>query len=475
MSNQQKRGFRLPWAPDRDPDEGVAAATIDADALDTPAAVSDEPDEGTAPISGATSPAMTTDAVPAASDVPDVTPEAEMIDAENEAKDRIERARNVGAWPTTEWSAAPQKGNPDESTAHVGAPPNEDPATSHPPVDPARVPRRENPLVAGLVKAMREAALASRAETTSRLAAEATARVEAIRAEATTQSADLRKRVDDDISRIREWSKGEMARIRAETEGRIETRRAEAINETKAHGDAVEHLIEQVQGQVSAFEADMDSFFEQLLAETDPAKLATLAERAPEPPDLSGELPTLTGEWQDATWSSDDSSGVMADAGDVAEAHDDTPFADDANTGPQAEAAPADALGAAAAAEAEAEATEGLEMPAGDGWPAAVLAAASRKDEGHNNAAGDAGHSRLLVSGLTSVAGISAFKGAVGQLPGVRSVSVTSGERGVFIFTVSHEPEADIAEAVTSLTNFSVRITEASGDSVSVTADEPAA
>jgi hypothetical protein len=73
------------------------------------------------------------------------------------------------------------------------------------------------------------------------------------------------------------------------------------------------------------------------------------------------------------------------------------------------------------------------------------------------------------------VAGISAFKGAVGQLPGVRSVSVSSGERGVFIFTVNHEPDADIAEAISSLTSFAARITEASGDSLTVTAHEPAA
>src|SRR4029078_724274 len=87
---------------------------------------------------------------------------------------------------------------------------------------------RTNPLVAGLIKAMREAALASRAETTTRLQAEASARVETIRTDATEESAAPRKRVDEDIAGIRDWSKGEMARIRQETEARIEARRAEA-------------------------------------------------------------------------------------------------------------------------------------------------------------------------------------------------------------------------------------------------------
>ena len=142
---------------------------------------------------------------------------------------------------------------------------------------------------------MREAALASRAETTTRLQAEAAARIEAIRAESTDEAAALRKRVDEDIAGVRDWSKVEMARIRAETEHRIEERRADAINESQRHLDAVEELVGQVQTTVATFEADMDRFFERLLAETDPARLASLAEQAPEPPDLSGELPKATG------------------------------------------------------------------------------------------------------------------------------------------------------------------------------------
>jgi len=76
---------------------------------------------------------------------------------------------------------------------------------------------------------------------------------------------------------------------------------------------------------------------------------------------------------------------------------------------------------------------------------------------------------------LTSVAGISAFKGAVGGLPGVRSVSVSTGERGVFVFTVNHEEDTDLGAAVSSLSTFAAEITETTGNSLSVTAHEPAA
>jgi len=109
-------------------------------------------------------------------------------------------------------------------------------------------------------------------------------------------------------------------------------------------------------------------------------------------------------------------------------------------------------------------------------WPTSVLAAARRTlhTDADFQAAGVA-NTRLLVNGLNSVAGISAFKGALGQLPGVRSVSVSSGEPGVFIFTVVHTPETDLQDGIAGLTAFSARVTDASGDSLTVVAQEPAA
>ena len=82
---------------------------------------------------------------------------------------------------------------------------------------------------------------------------------------------------------------------------------------------------------------------------------------------------------------------------------------------------------------------------------------------------------RLLVNGLLSVAGISAFKGALGQLPGVRSVSVSSGEPGVFVFAVSHDPGVDLDSGVASLDGFSAQITDATDDGFTVIAHEPVA
>jgi len=506
MSSTQKRGFRLPWAAERDPDDSATAALLDSLKNPKPGAVSDDLGEGPFGRAEPTPPVQTTDAAPAAPDVPEVSAEAEMLETESPTQDRLERAAG-DVWPTSDRSDAAEQAND-------GGPAAPAPRRAE---SEARVPRRENPLVAGLVKAMREAALASRSETTTRLQAEASARIEAIRASSTHEAAALRKRVDEDIAGIREWSKVEMARIRAETEHRIESRRAEAIAESQRHLSEVEELVVQVQGTVNAFEADMDRFFEQLLAESDPARLAALAEQAPDPPDLGVDVPFVPADWADASpvaeattaaeaeaeaateteataaaeAASETEATAAAEAASETEATAAAEAESEADAGAETETATveieadsetaeteaaADPLEAADAAEAEAEATEGIDMAAGDQWPAAVLAAARRGDAMSADASPDGvGHSRLLVSGLTSVAGISAFKGAVGQLPGVRSVSVSSGERGVFIFTVSHESDTDIAEAVSSLTNFAVRITEASDESVSITAHEPAA
>jgi hypothetical protein len=387
------------------------------------------------------------DAAPAVSDVPETTAEAEMFDTDSAPAPSANGARPENAtwgatWPTTDRSAS---GDRDKaaSSDDDAAPPAAEAAASAPqpsiPVESEpRAARRDNPLVAGLVKAMREAAIASRDETTARLDSEASARTEQLRTEATDETAALRKQVDDDITGIRDWSKAEMARIRQETEERIEARRAQAIEENKRHSEEVERRVEAVQATIAAFGVEMARFYEELLAESDPARLASLAERAPEPPDLSTEA----------------LASMSADQDREA-------------------AAP---LEAQAAAEAEAEATEGLDMTESAEWPAAALAARLGVAAETEPADGEAaGRTQLLVSGLSSVAAISAFKGAVGQLPDVSAVSVTTGEQGVFIFNVGHEPDADLASALAGLGGFTVVLTDASDGSITVTANEAAA
>ena len=459
MSNNEKRGFRLPWGGERSPEDGAGAATLER--------LDGTEDTGDATSAGPFRLAPT-------------TPEAAMIDSEASTTESAEAPPVVDAdapsgWPTTDNRNAAAATAADRPAIRVDSP---------------RPARRDNPLVAGLVKAMREAAVASRAETTTRLQAEATSRVEAIRARATTETADLKKRADDDVAEIRDWSKSELARIRQQTEDRIEARKGELTSEVERHASAVERLVDQVQTTVSEFEADMDRFFEQLLAENDPAKLAGLAERAPEPPDLTDEAPSAMAfteaaiaepePFVDHTW---DVPSVPAPDAMAEESAADAPA--DATVEPEGvaeavaepEAAPEPeapaVLQADDAAEAEAAASEGLDPHAIEAWPTVAPAAQKADavaDPGNDGNGPDS--TRLFVHGLSSVAQISSFKGGLAAVHGVRSVSVSSGERGVFIFSVSHDPGVDLDSGVAGLSAFTARVTDATDDGFTVSVGE---
>ena len=448
MSSQQKRGFRLPWGAERAPDgDGSAAATLDPASPDpTTGVASDDLGEGPFRLAGA-SPMPTTEEAPASSDVPEDTAEAAMIDTQ--AQSQSSPDTGDGGWPYTDRRTSAQ---------HAA---DEEVAAARPPINAvgeARPPRRDNPLVAGLVKAMREAAIASRDETISRLQAEAETRVTSIRTRATSEAGELKQRAETDIVEIRDWSKAEIARIREQTENRIEARKSELTDETERHAASVERLVAEVQSVVETFESDMDRFFQRLLAENDPARLAALAEQAPDAPDLSGDGPAAID---------------MLDSA-VTEAVAPQAVAPDLDHAPEAPEVP-EALEADAAAAAEVAASEGLDMGESTEWPAAALAASPVEDVASDTTDADSGATRLLVSGLGSVAGISALKGALGQLDGVHTVSVSSGERGEFVFAISHEPGLDLASGVASLPGFEARITGATDDGITVVAHEPAA
>ena len=299
MTTTEKRGFRLPWGADgrrpgdeADVDPGEAASAVLTPATDLAPAIApsgpgtsvrsgsmlrrnQDEELGRGPFDLAPTDEVET-AASAESLVDVVEPAAKPKPAETAEASAASEAPATPAEPATAWPEVDRRGSP----AHV--------ATDAPP--PARhaaveaVPRKANPLVAGLVKAMRDAARAARDETTARMRADAAARADQIRLEAVAAGAALKKRADEDVTGIREWSRAEAARIRQETESRIAERKARLATETQAHAAATEKLNGELKDAIVAFEAEMERFFDQLLKEDDPARLATLAERLPEPP-----------------------------------------------------------------------------------------------------------------------------------------------------------------------------------------------
>jgi len=181
-------------------------------------------------------------------------------------------------WPTSDNAVGVESPETAE-TVEAGAP--EAAETSTPDTKPAR---RSTKFMEDLSKAMQAAAEEARTRTLGQFEADAKNHIEQIHGRLTSETADLRRKADDDVAAHREWSKLEIARIREETEGRITARKSLLESEIGTHAAQIEREVQVVQGRVSEFEAEMAAFFERLLAEDDPTRIATMAERLPEPP-----------------------------------------------------------------------------------------------------------------------------------------------------------------------------------------------
>ncbi len=237
-STDTRSGFRLPWSSDRSHEEAAPEA---ADA------------------------AATEDAAP-------VDPEA--VDP---------------AWPKPDFNAALGLTRTEQRPAEASPTPTAEPEDTSPMIDiespsPASAPRKPSKLMVDLSAAIRATAEAAQAQTLDQVATESQQVVDAIRSSSTDGAAALKSRSDEDLAAIREWSKAEIARIREETDARITARKATLEDELAGHAAAVERRVDEVHAEVARFEAAMAAYRERLERETDPARLATMAEEVPETP-----------------------------------------------------------------------------------------------------------------------------------------------------------------------------------------------
>jgi len=366
--------------------------------------------------------------------------------------------------------------------------------------------RRPTKFMADLSRAMQTAAESSRDETMTRFASDAKVAVEEIRTGSADEAAGLRRRADDDVAAVREWSKTEIARIREETDARIVARKAALDGEMDAFAAIIEARVERVNRTVAEFETEMSEFFERLLAEQDPTRIATMAQAMPDPPDLSAIAATVTeaaprvvpapdpvepgvepAAQVDAETAGDVEStaepGTQTEAEAPVEAQAETePAAADApveNVEAQAEAEPEPAAMPDpdfAAAEAEAAAFTG-ELDDDDGLT--KLAESSDAPSDQAPAASPAARSsgrvttRVVVLGLVSVASIATFKRSLGRVSGVSAIGVASGPDGEFVFTVSHDAGLALGEAISALPGFDATITNQTADGLEVAAHDP--
>src|SRR6478672_8540736 len=385
---------------------------------------------------------------------------------------------------------APAEGSTvaDQSTADEASTPPEEPETSDM-IDATATTsaRRPTKFMAELSRAMQTAVETSRDETMARLGADAKTVVEEIHAASAVEAAELRRHADDDVAAVREWSKAEIARIREETEARIALRKTALDGEMDQHGLVVESRVQQVGATVAAFEAEMAAFFERLSTEQDPTRIAAMAERMPEPPDLAGVaaaiVEPMTPSFTPAETLIDDAPAVESDGSEMteSEASAETGEAESFEAGHaegEAEASTPDF----AAAEAEAaaftgdveddasEASEPTSAPTHDHESAAAALAATADDSPPQ---GERATTRVMVTGLVSVASIATFKRSLGRVPGVSTIGVASGPDGEFVFTVSHDSGIGLGEAIVALPGFEARVTAETSGGLEVAAPDP--
>jgi hypothetical protein len=380
----------------------------------------------------------------------------------------------------------------DEPTASEASTPPEEPETSDMTEATATSSaRRPTKFMAELSRAMQTAVETSRDETLARLGADAKTVVEEIHSASAVEAAELRRQADDDVAAVREWSKAEIARIREETEARIALRKTALDGEMDQHGLVVESRVQQVGATVADYEKQMDAFFERLRAEEDPTRIAAMAERMPEPPDLARiaaaivepvaqEPDVAEAEFVADEPTVDDDGSQMTDAEARAETGEaETAEYETAETG-EAEAEPAEqSMPDFAAAEAEAATFTGdvEEEPVSEPAPtptdheAAAAALAATADDSPPQA--ERATTRVMVTGLVSVASIATFKRSLGRVPGVSTIGVASGPDGEFVFTVSHDAGVGLGDAIVALPGFEARVTSEASGNLEVTAHDP--
>ena len=383
---------------------------------------------------------------------------------------------------------APAEGSiVDEPTASEASTPPEEPETSDMTEATATSSaRRPTKFMAELSRAMQTAVETSRDETLARLGADAKTVVEEIHSASAVEAAELRRQADDDVAAVREWSKAEIARIREETEARIALRKTALDGEMDQHGLVVESRVQQVGATVADYEKQMDAFFERLRAEEDPTRIAAMAERMPEPPDLAriaadivepvAQMPAV----EEAEFLADeptveDDGSRMTDA--ESEARVETGEAETAETSDSDAAEQSMPDFAAAEAEAATFTGDVEEEPVSEPAPAptdheaAAAALAATADDSPPQA--ERATTRVMVTGLVSVASIATFKRSLGRVPGVSTIGVASGPDGEFVFTVSHDAGIGLGDAIVALPGFEARVTAEASGNLEATAHDP--
>jgi hypothetical protein len=385
----------------------------------------------------------------------------------------------LAAESTKAKEATPEKASAKQATAKEATPvPTPEPTAEPAPPPAAPEPQPTSEFLHDMVAAMRGVAEQARTRDVAELRTKVEEHVTRLKAEGDERVAELRRRAEADVTAIGEWAKTEAERIHAESESRVAARRQQLDQQIAADAKRAEREAEEIGGRVSEYERELDAFFAQLSEISDPAAFAAAAKRMPHAPKVAIDAPSTPAE------PSETNAGRMAALGlgeASAEEQPDAPAkgtpaangtatAAGAATGQPAETEkqPTDAELAARLAELD-------EKLAGKPAAAQATAAAPAATAAAPAATADAEvATTVVVKGLGSFGAITAFKQGLEGVDGIKSVTLSLGPSGEFVYRATHASSFDLEAAIQSVERGATSIERQPDGALRVTISRPA-
>ena len=267
----------------------------------------------------------------------------------------------------------------------------------------APVAESPSPFLRSLVEAMRGVAEETRATSLAELKAKVEQRIEHLQASGTELAEDLRRRSELDVKGIGDWERGEVERIRGEAARKVEARRQQLEQQLVERQQTTEREIEATRARLAEHERELSAFVAQLTEINDPSAFVAAAQRMPKAPSLETALPAAAEPAQSSASQVETLSTRLALLGVEREA--------------DVEAAPA------------------------NGTVSNGQAVNAHEEPGEKTTA-------IVVAGLGSFGAITSFKQSLEKSVGVRSVALSLGPSGEFVYRATHAIDFDIEAAI---------------------------
>lgn len=419
-SSSRRSGFRLPWTSD-EPEDGAESA----EPANAPAA----PPE-----------AMTT--IPVAHAAPAETGAHAATTAPASAEERSAATDAADGDEPDAVAAAEERSAPIEAPAAVAA---ESEGAG------------ENRFLRSLVDAMCHVAEETRSKSVLELRTGVDDRIRGLRASSEERASAMRKLAEEEIAAVATWQETEIERIHTESKRRSEERRTRLDLEIDEDAQRTETEIDQTKRRATEYEAELDAFLVRLADIDDPARFVVEAQRMPPPPSSRGD-------------DGDDSTvGARLAARDLDDRSARSPVDGAAAPGrsPTLDAVATPSADAASPAES----TE-REMPVGTAAGETPPADVPPPVPEPTFEPGTEAATSIVVKGLGSFGAITSFKQSLERAPGIRSVALSLGPTGEFVYRATHAAETDLPAALSVLEEGCI-VERQPDDSLRVTVGRP--